>query len=35
VSLHLYGRTMNSFNPYDVDVDAGTRQRIDVFHNES
>ena len=33
VSLHLYGRTMNSFHTYDTD--AGTRQRIDVFHNES
>ena len=33
VSLHLYGRTMNSFHRYDVA--AGTRQRIDVAHNES
>ena len=33
VSLHLYGRTMNSFNIYDVA--AGTRQRIDVAHNKS
>ena len=33
VSLHLYGRTMNSFNAYDLD--AGTRERIDVFHNEN
>jgi predicted metal-dependent enzyme (double-stranded beta helix superfamily) len=33
VSLHLYGRTMNSFNTYDVE--AGTRRRIDVAHNES
>ena len=33
VSLHLYGRTMNSFHTYDLD--AGTRERIDVFHNES
>jgi 3-mercaptopropionate dioxygenase len=33
VSLHLYGRTMNSFNTYDVA--AGTRQRINVAHNES
>jgi len=33
VSLHLYGRTMNSFNVYDVA--AGTRQRVDVAHNES
>lgn len=33
VSLHLYGRTMNSFNTYDVE--AGTRRRIAVAHNES
>ena len=33
VSLHLYGRAMNSFHIYDVA--AGTRERIDVFHNES
>ena len=33
VSLHLYGRTMNSFHIYDVE--AGTRKLIDVFHNES
>jgi predicted metal-dependent enzyme (double-stranded beta helix superfamily) len=33
VSLHLYGRAMNSFHVYDVE--AGTRQRIEVFHNES
>lgn len=33
VSLHLYGQEMNAFNVYDVS--AGTRQRIDVFHNES
>lgn len=33
VSLHLYGRTMNSFNTYDVA--AGTRQRVHVAHNES
>lgn len=33
VSLHLYGRTMNSFNIYDVA--AGTRRRADVAHNES
>lgn len=33
VSLHLSGRTMNSFHTYDLD--AGTRKRIDVFHNES
>jgi predicted metal-dependent enzyme (double-stranded beta helix superfamily) len=33
VSLHLYGRAMNSFHVYDVA--AGTRERIEVFHNES
>ena len=33
VSLHLYGRTMDSFNIYDVA--AGTRQRIDVAHSKS
>ena len=33
VSLHLYGRAMNSFHVYDVE--AGTRQCIEVFHNES
>jgi 3-mercaptopropionate dioxygenase len=33
VSLHLYGRTMNSFNVYDVA--AGTRKGISVAHNES
>ena len=33
VSLHLYGRTMNSFHMYDVA--AGTRQRMNVAHNES
>jgi 3-mercaptopropionate dioxygenase len=33
VSLHLYGRMMNSFNTYDVA--AGTRQRVTVEHNES
>jgi len=33
VSLHLYGRMMNSFNTYDLA--AGTRRRIDVAHNES
>ena len=33
VSLHLYGRMMNSFNTYDVA--AGTRRRIDLAHNES
>ncbi|MEN9628931.1 MAG: hypothetical protein RJA10_2158 [Pseudomonadota bacterium] len=33
VSLHLYGRTMNDFNLYDVA--AGTRRRVNVSHNES
>ena len=33
VSLHLYGRMMSSFNIYDVA--AGSRQRVDVAHNES
>ena len=33
VSLHLYGRTMNDFNVYDVA--AGCRRRISVKHNES
>ena len=33
VSLHLYGRMMSDFNTYDVD--AGTRRRIRVAHNES
>jgi 3-mercaptopropionate dioxygenase len=33
VSLHLYGRAMNSFHVYDVQ--AGTRRRVDVSHNES
>jgi 3-mercaptopropionate dioxygenase len=33
VSLHLYGRMMNSFNTYDVA--AGTRRRVNVEHNES
>ena len=33
VSLHLYGRTMSSFNIYDVE--AGTRRRMDVAHNQS
>jgi 3-mercaptopropionate dioxygenase len=33
VSLHLYGRTMNDFNTYDVA--AGTRTRLSVAHNES
>jgi 3-mercaptopropionate dioxygenase len=33
VSLHLYGRTMNDFNVYDVP--ARSRRRIHVAHNES
>jgi len=33
VSLHLYGRMMSDFNVYDVD--ARTRRRINVAHNES
>ena len=33
VSIHLYGRTMSSFNIYDVE--ARTRRRVDVAHNES
>ena len=33
ISLHLYGRMMSDFNTYDVD--AGTRRRIRVAHNES
>jgi 3-mercaptopropionate dioxygenase len=33
VSLHLYGRTMNNFNTYDIA--AGTRQSVNVEHNES
>ena len=33
VSLHLYGRNMNSFHLYDVA--AGTRRRVDLEHNES
>ena len=33
VSLHLYGRTMNSFNTYDVA--ARTRRCVNVEHNES
>jgi predicted metal-dependent enzyme (double-stranded beta helix superfamily) len=32
VSLHVYGRAMNSFNAYDVA--AGTRRRVVVEHNE-
>jgi predicted metal-dependent enzyme (double-stranded beta helix superfamily) len=33
ISLHLYGRAMNSFNTYDVA--AGTRRRVELAHNES
>jgi predicted metal-dependent enzyme (double-stranded beta helix superfamily) len=33
LSLHLYGRNMNSFHMYDTA--AGTRRRINVEHNES
>ena len=33
VSLHLYGRMMNSFNTYDIA--AGTRRRVMLEHNES
>ena len=33
VSLHLYGRTMNSFYAYDAE--AGTRQLIEVAHKET
>ena len=33
VSLHLYGRNMNSFHLYDVA--AGTRRKVDLAHNES
>ena len=33
VSLHLYGRSMSNFNIYDVN--ARTRRRIEVAHNES
>lgn len=33
VSLHLYGRTMCDFNLYDVE--AGTRRRVAIAHNES
>ena len=33
VSLHLYGRTMSSFNIYDVA--ARTRRRVEVAHNAS
>lgn len=33
VSLHLYGRNMNSFHLYDVA--SGTRRKVDLAHNES
>lgn len=33
VSLHLYGRSMNSF--YSYDVEAGTRTLIEVAHTET
>jgi len=33
VSLHLYGRNMNSFHLYDVA--AGTRRKVNLEHNES
>jgi predicted metal-dependent enzyme (double-stranded beta helix superfamily) len=33
VSLHLYGRMMNDFNTYDIE--ARTRRRVTVAHNES
>jgi hypothetical protein len=33
VSLHLYGRTMSSFNVYDVG--SRSRRRVDVAHNRS
>ena len=33
VSLHLYGRNMDSFHLYDVS--AGTRRKVDLEHNES
>ena len=33
VSLHLYGRMMNSFNTYDIS--SGTRTRVTLEHNES
>lgn len=33
LTLHLYGRNMNSFHVYDVA--AGTRKRVEVAHNES
>ena len=33
LSLHLYGRLMNSFHVYDVE--RGTRQRVDVPHQDT
>ncbi len=33
VSLHLYGRAMSNFNIYDRV--SGTRERVEVSHNES
>src|SRR4029453_1110627 len=33
VSLHLYGRMMNSFNTYDIS--SGTRRRVTLEHKES
>ena len=33
VSLHLYGREMNSFHIYGVE--AGTRRLVDVAYDES
>jgi predicted metal-dependent enzyme (double-stranded beta helix superfamily) len=33
VSLHLYGRNMNSYHIYDLE--AGTRRMVDVPHHES
>ena len=33
VSLHLYGRMMNSFHVYDVE--HGTRKLVDVAHQDS
>jgi predicted metal-dependent enzyme (double-stranded beta helix superfamily) len=33
ISLHLYGRNMNSFHIYDLE--AGTRRMVDVPHHES
>ena len=33
VSLHLYGRNMDSFHIYDLD--SRSRHRVNVAHNES